>query len=197
MSRPRLGESLFVAQKALLGASFGDPEPPAAPGDGAAAAGGRGQQRSASGAAGGCAINTGVAFGMAQTTAKLAQASALWVMPPVAVRFGLFPAFLFALGVCAAALACNIFGAVLGRARTAEMRAQSVAPPGAQKKCALALPCAGGGGCRGSKGRGLCGAAALPGVFWLLLASLCCGSLVSSSMDALYTDMLVEYFGCS
>jgi hypothetical protein len=192
MPRPRLGESLFVAQKALLGASFRDPEPPAAPGDGAAA-GGPGQQRSTSGATGGCTINTGVAFGMAQTTAKLAQASALWVMPPVAVRFGLFPAFLFALGVCAAALACNIFGAVMGRARTAEMWAQSVPPPGAQKKCALALPCVGGG----SDGRGRCGAAALPGVFWLLLASLCCGSLVSSSMDALYTDMLVEYFGCS
>ena len=45
------GESLFVAQKALLGASFGSEQ--------------QGDER--------CKIRTGVAFGVSQTTAKLSQ----------------------------------------------------------------------------------------------------------------------------
>ena len=33
--------------------------------------------------------------------------------------------------------------------------------------------------------------------FWILLLVLCLGSIVSSGMDALYTDMLFEYWGMS
>ena len=46
-------------------------------------------------------IKVSTAFGVSSTSAKLAQAAALWVMPPVAVASGLFAAFLFATGVCA------------------------------------------------------------------------------------------------
>lgn len=37
----------------------------------------------------------------------------------------------------------------------------------------------------------------LPRGFWILLLVLCLGSIVSSGMDALYTDMLFEYWGMS
>jgi len=48
-------------------------------------------------------------------TALCVPAAALWIMPPLAVRFGLAPSFLFATGVCAAAWLCNLGGAAMGR----------------------------------------------------------------------------------
>ena len=198
------GESLFVAQKALLGASFGTAESQAAAGaarqssvfESEPAGGGRGSRA--------CEINTGVAFGVSQTTAKLAQAAALWVMPPVAVAFGLFPAFLFATGVCGVSLLCNVTGAVMGRKRRHSAAAAAAAAaagqpsrsdgstPEKESRCAAVSSL-----CKTKQpgDRSACGA--LPYAYWILLLCLCAGSSVSSSMDALYTDMLVEWFGYS
>ena len=104
-------------------------------------------------------------------------------MPPLAVRFGLAPSFLFATGVCATAWLCNLGGAAMGRSRAEALRSAPGAPAAQRGRC----PC--GGNAEPSQPW----LSALPPPFWVLLLMLSTGSIVSSSMDALYTDTLVEW----
>eukprot|EP01043_Picozoa_sp_COSAG02_P065110 COSAG02_NODE_9724_length_2132_cov_1.307919_1_plen_420_part_00 len=173
------GESLFVAQKALLGATFG------AHGD------------NDSTEAVGCQVKTGFAFGASQTAAKLAQAAALWIMPPVATKFGLIAAFTFASGVCFLALVCCACGFSMERTRLSTGPKTSAAATSSSGVSTSRLVPHDDDQCENGKdaGRGKC--SELPHAFWMLICCIACGSLVSSSMDALYTDALVERFGYS
>ena len=103
-------------------------------------------------------------------------------MPPLAVRFGLAPSFLFATGVCATAWLCNLGGAAMGRSRAEALRGARGGQAAQRGRCPS--------GCGGNAEPCL---SALPPPFWVLLLMLSAGSMVSSSMDALYTDTLVEW----